>query len=49
MKVEIKERNEHNREELRCRDNNLQELMKKREEELVASLQHRDRVERGSG
>ena len=38
MKVEIKEREEQDREEMRCRDNNLQELMKKREEDLTTTL-----------
>ena len=38
MKAEIKEREDHNREEMRCRDNNLQELMKKREEDLTVAL-----------
>ena len=30
MKAEIREREKQNREEMRCIDNNLQELMKKR-------------------
>ena len=42
MKVEIKERKEQNKEDMRCKDNNLQELMKRREEALTTSMQKID-------